>query len=212
PEGDGVQLVFAYPKSGDEKTRLKSAGDLDFKDQIPAFLHWALLRLHYAQNAMPVRLTMLADGEPDLALRINAWDEHYCQADAPARAALQAELRRRLRGLVRCWDIARQGGSYFYPKVGWKAVSAETEDAIAKDVRDAWAKDRGGTGERDYAPGYAAMLEGEMVFGDADSDAEGKALAALAHEARTINELIRLDTFLPPQHDDPDTNTQEAKA
>ncbi|MCX7562039.1 exodeoxyribonuclease V subunit gamma [Xanthomonadaceae bacterium XH05] len=217
PEGDGVQLVFAYPDSrdkrtGDKKTSLKTHDGLDFKDRIPAFLHWALLRLHYARNAMPVRLTMLAEDEPDLAQRINAWDEHYCQADAPARVALQADLRRRLRGLVRCWDIARQGDSYFYPKAGWKAVNAETEDAIAKDVRDAWAKDRGGTGERDYAPGYAAMLEGDLVFGDADSDTEGKALAALVHEARTINELIRLDAFPPPQHDDPEANAQEAKA
>ena len=217
-EGDGVQLVFAYPDSrdkrtGDKKTSLKTHDGLDFKDQIPAFLHWALLRLHYAQNAMPVRLTMLADGEPDLALRINAWDEHYCQAEAPARAALQAELRRRLRGLVRCWDIARQGGSYFYPKAGWSAVNAKAKDAIAKDVRKVWINDFGGfAGERDYAPGYAAMLEGDLVFGDADSDAEGKALAALAHEARTINELIRLDAFPPPQHDDPEANAQEAKA
>lgn len=187
----GVQLVFAYPNSNDKK-RLKAAAKLDFRDRIPAFLQWALLRLHHADAVTAVRLTLLAQQEPDLAQRINRWDAHYCQADAAERAALQDDLRRRLRGLVRCWQRARQGDSYFYPKAGWAAVSAKNEDAIASAVRSTWVKDFG-VGERDYAPGFAAMLEGDLVFGDANSDAEGKALAALVCEARTINELIELE-------------------
>ena len=207
-DADGVQVLFAYPKSHDERTRLKKARDLDFKDRIPAFLHWALLRLQRADGG-PVRLTMLADGEPDLAQCANAWDEAYCRAEAPARAALQADLRRRLRGLVEHWRMARQGGAYFYPKAGWKALHASDEEAIAKAVRAVWVNDFGGAGERDYAPGYAAMLEGDLLFGDADSDADGQALAALVREARRINALIMLAAPASSDDAEADVTAQE---
>jgi exodeoxyribonuclease V gamma subunit len=192
----GVQVVFAYPKSSDEETRLKAPKRLDFKDRVPSFLHWALLRLQYAGSdaPAPVRLTMLADGEPDLAARVNAWDVDYCAADSATRAELEADLRRRLRALVELWRKGREGLSRFYPKAGWEAVKARPEDtAVANAVRGAWVRDFGEfAGERDYAPGHTWLLEGDLVFGDPQTDPGSHALRALVQDARQVDALIML--------------------
>lgn len=228
---NGMQVVFAYPKPNDKKKHLKAPKDLGFKERVPAFLHWALLRLQRADAAatVPVRLTLLADGEPGLAVQVNAWDERYCAAAAVERAAMEADLRRRLRALVELMRMGRAGISWFHPKSGWAALQAEPrkpkekkgagevglqeagnasgpgpdagdaehqarEAAIAKAVRGEWIKDFGeGKGERDYAPGYAQLLEGDLIFGDSDTDPDSRALHALLQDAQQINALIQLD-------------------
>ncbi|WP_330946448.1 exodeoxyribonuclease V subunit gamma [Thermomonas sp. LB-4] len=229
---DGLQVVFAFPNPKDEKKHLKAPKDLGFKDRVPAFLHWALLRLHAAggDEPGPVRLTMLADGEPDLAAQVNAWDLRYCAADAAGRAALDADLRRRLRALVELMHMGRQGLSWFHPQSGWAALGAlqtamekpegsqgegeaekeadgadepsaeaeaaaqqSREAAIARAVRGKWVSDSGqGVGERDYAPGYAHLLEGDLVFGDPDTDPDGRALRALLQDAQAVHALLML--------------------
>ncbi|WP_256646630.1 exodeoxyribonuclease V subunit gamma [Thermomonas paludicola] len=230
---DGVQIVFAFPNPKDEKKHLKEPGDLGFKERVPAFLHWALLRLQHASTdtPVPVRLTMLAAGEPDLAAQVNAWDLRYCAADTAERAALNADLRRRLHALVALMCLGREGRSWFHPQSGWAALqalqaapkkargkqgeaeagkeadgagapSAEAEAAakrargaaIAKAVRGKWVSESGqGVGERDYAPGYAQLLEGDLIFGDPDTDPDSRALHALLQDAQQINALIQLD-------------------
>jgi exodeoxyribonuclease V gamma subunit len=195
----GLQVVFAFPKAKDAKG-LKSADDLNFKDRVPAFLHWALLRLQLAAEARPVRLSMLAAEEPDLALEANAWDERYCAADAKQRAAMAEQLQHRVIGLIELWQRGRNGAWPLYPKAAWKAIlkrpppSAGIEDwmqAVAGDVAKAWV---GGftTGERDYAPGYAQLLEGDLVFGRADSDPGHVALRGLIEAAGRAEALIRM--------------------
>lgn len=236
---DGVQLVFAYPDPNDQKKHLKDSDKLGFKERVPAFLHWALLRLQYASTStpVPVRLTLLAAGEPDIAAQVNAWDLRYCGSDAAERAGMEADLRRRLRALVELMRMGRQGLSWFHPKAGWAAVDtmqlkppkaketkgeAEAESeadnqspptpeaqaaaqrareaAIVKAVRGAWVKGFGeGNGERDYAPGYAQLLEGDLIFGDPDSDPDSRALRALLQDAQAIQSLILLsDTNASP--------------
>lgn len=191
---DGVHLVFAWPAPG-KKPPLKKPEDLGFKEQVPAFLHWALLRLQRAASPAPVRLTMLAAGEPDMARRINAWDASFCAADAARRAALTADLYRRLRELVALWQKGRDGLSCFYPQSGWSAVQAEQAGKdVAKAAATSWVRDFGDNpGERDYAPGYAHLLEGELVFGRPDSDPDRHALDALLQDARQLDALLRLD-------------------
>ncbi|MBN8716731.1 MAG: exodeoxyribonuclease V subunit gamma [Stenotrophomonas sp.] len=236
---DGLQVVFAYPDPKNEKKHLKAPKNLNFKERVPAFLHWALLRLHAAagDTPIPVRLTMLADGEPDLAAQVNAWDLRYCAAGAAERAALDADLRRRLRALVELLRNGHRGLSWFHPKSGWAALQAlqaapkkakgeqgeagmgkeaggaaeafagadvaaqrSREAAIAKAVRGEWVSEPGqSVGERDYAPGYAQLLEGDLVFGDPDTDPDGRALRALLQDAQAIHTLIMLgDSDTPP--------------
>jgi exodeoxyribonuclease V gamma subunit len=227
---DGLQVVFAYPDPQDEKKRLKAPQDLSFKDRVPAFLQWALLRLQHASTdtPAPVRLTMLAAGEPDLAMQANDWDARYCGADTAKRAAMEADLRRRLRALIELMRMGREGTSWFHPKSGWAALQAQQgvpkkakgkqgeaeaekdadcadepsaeaaaqqsrEAAIAKAVRGKWVSESGqGVGERDYAPGYAQLLEGDLIFGDPDTDPDSRALHALLQDAQAIHGLILL--------------------
>ena len=232
---EGVQIVFAFPNPNVEKKHLKEPGDLGFKERVPPFLHWALLRLQYASADIPapVRLTLLADGETDLATQVNAWDLRYCAADAAERAALEADLRRRLRALVELMRKGREGRSWFHPKSGWVALKAmqakpkeprgkkgeakveveveaagkppepgpeadaaagwAREAAIAAAVRGVWVRGFGDSnGERDYAPGYTQLLEGDLVFGDPDSDPDSRALHALLQDAQAIQDLILL--------------------
>lgn len=210
----GLHVVLAFPDPGNARTRLKEASALDFKDRVPAFLHWAALRLHLAGEAAPapVRLTLLADGDVDLATQANAWDAAYCASDAATRAAMAADLRRRLRALVECFRRGRDGCSWFHPKSAWAAVQAwqeaqarqaelaaggaeraALEAAIAKAVRAVWVRDFGdGVGERDYRPGYARLLEADLVFGDPETDPDGRALRALLAEAQQLHALILL--------------------
>lgn len=203
----GVQVVFAFPKAADEKTRLRKPKDLDFKYRVPPFLQWALVRLQRAGGGIPtpVRLTMLAEGEPDLAMQANAWDERYCQAGEAERAVMECELRRRVRALAGLWEAGREGVSRFYPTAGWAAVQAlqkaggsmddaKTAAAIASAVGNGWSSDFNASwGERNYAPGFARLLEGDLVFGDPESDPDAVALRALAEDARLVNELIMLE-------------------
>jgi hypothetical protein len=65
--------------------------------------------------------------------------------------------------------------------------------AIAKAVRDVWVKDSVEfDGERDYAPGFAHLLERDLVFGEPETDVDSRALWALLRDAQQINELIML--------------------
>ena len=228
---DGLQVVFAFPNpKKDDKKHLKAPQDLGFKERVPAFLQWALLRLQHASTdtPAPVRLTMLAAGEPDLAMQANDWDARYCGADTAKRAAMEADLRRRLRALIELMRMGREGTSWFHPKSGWAALQAQQgvpkkakgkqgeaeaekdadcadepsaeaaaqqsrEAAIAKAVRGKWVSESGqGVGERDYAPGYAQLLEGDLIFGDPDTDPDSRALHALLQDAQAIHGLILL--------------------
>ena len=63
----------------------------------------------------------------------------------------------------------------------------------AKAVRGKWVSESGqGVGERDYAPGYAQLLEGDLIFGDPDTDPDSRALHALLQDAQAIHGLILL--------------------
>lgn len=200
----GVQVVRAYPDtstSSNKKHGLKKPEDLGFRQRVPAFLHWALLRLQHDETA-PVKLTMLAQKEPDMAELVNAWDARFCEADPATRLNLADDLRRRVCALAELWQKGRDGLSHFYPKAGWKGVQAKPEAAaILSAVSTAWASDFG-SGERDYAPGYTRMLEGEMRFGDPQTDPDGQALQALMRDAHKINELILLQTPAPESPED----------
>jgi exodeoxyribonuclease V gamma subunit len=73
-------------------------------------------------------------------------------------------------------------------------------------VRSAWVRDFGEfAGERDYAPGYAWLLEGDLVFGDPQTDADNHALRALVQDAQQLDALIMPGSAVA----DASTNAQE---
>lgn len=200
---DGVQVVLAFPSTADHGG-VKKPEALTFADRVPAFLHWAVLRLQRAHGdaPAPVLLTMLAEGEPDLAAQCNAWDRRYRSADPATRGAMAADLRHRLRALVELLQAGREGRSWFYPRSAWKAICKKPEGAqdlpawaaaVAKDVAGVWVAEFGEhDGERDFAPGFARLLEGELIFGDPEADPGNRVLHALLRDAEQVNALILL--------------------
>lgn len=197
----GLQRVFAYPDAN--QGGLKKAATIGFRESVPAFLQWAALRLQYSGGPAPapLRLTVLAMEEPTFAVQANAWDERYCAACAAERRAMNAELRRRLRGLIAVWQQACQGESWWYPRTAsmlWsQAIEADAEPearirAAAKNVLNTWRGNDFLPGEREGAPGYARWLEGDLVFGDAGSDPGHVTLKRMFDETCRIAALIHL--------------------
>jgi exodeoxyribonuclease V gamma subunit len=203
---DGLQVVFAYPKPG-KNGPLKEAEEISFRDQIPAFLQWALLRLRTCATT-PVRLTLLAKDEPDLASGANAWDEGFIVADDDTRTEMADDLQYRIGLLLSFWRDGRAGRSRYYPRTGWAVVrklkeeEANSPTPLDEDARLRIASNASrakwltqqldSPGERDYAPGYALLLEGDLVFGDSESDPEATALKQLMEDCMRLDAVLSL--------------------
>ena len=210
-QDDGVQRVIACPKSSNAKKHLKSAADLHFGDLVPAFLDWALLRLQRrGTTPAPVRLTVLADGDTALATRVNVWDEAYCAADDDTRERLDHDLVARVAGLVGLWQRGCAGDLRYHPRTATallRKIANCRDEGITGDaalrkaahaIRGTWiATYKDAQGERDYAPGYARLLEGDLVFGDAESDPDMTALEQLLAAATAIDRLLDLTEGAP---------------
>jgi exodeoxyribonuclease V gamma subunit len=202
------------PNKGKELTKEK---DLNFKDRVPMFLDWALLRLHSARSCgtLPsVRLRALVDGdERPWQEGINVWDERFVQANSILRTTMLGELEQRLAQLLAWWIAAQSAPRWYFPKSAWEAIKdrvcsaktkvsekseGEADDAASPEppitIGSAWiATHKGGTGERDYAPGYSHLLAGEVEF--VDDSTELQALAAFAmelHECISMTPVMEL--------------------
>jgi exodeoxyribonuclease V gamma subunit len=203
-DGECWQLLRVFGGNGD---RLKKEAELGFRERVPMFLDWALLRLHSARagGTLPaLRLRPLLDGdERPWQDGINDWDARFMAVDDAGRAALLGELERRLQRLLGWWIEAQSAPRWYFPKSAWAAISEriypkkrtrrssdlEAADEPARiDIGSSWIAGHGGVGERDYAPGYSHLLAGEVDF------AEGSAeLAALAEFALTLYRCISFD-------------------
>ncbi|MEO7065750.1 MAG: exodeoxyribonuclease V subunit gamma [Rhodanobacter sp.] len=183
--------------------KLKAEKDLTFKDRVPVFLDWALLRLHSAQStdALPgVRLALIVAGDRPWQEGINAWDSRLLEATDKQRIVMLAELQQRVAKLVNWWVDAQSAPRWYFPKASWETVKDQVyADARATDASDAapsapvsvgstWTSPFG-TGERDYAPGYAHLLAGELDFADGSSE-----LAQLAEFAGELQLCIALNS------------------
>src|SRR5690606_6709166 len=174
-------ILRAFPGNGG---KLKAERDLDFKDRVPLFLDWAMLRIHHARlgGTVPaVRLALLVDDEqPAWAGALNAWDEDFGRASVSERERLLADLEQRVAQLVQWWMQAQGQPRWYFPKSAWKAIQptihsprgvAAGEDldgegaAGPANIDSTWvATHAGGVGERDYAPGYSRLLTGSVDF------------------------------------------------
>jgi exodeoxyribonuclease V gamma subunit len=209
--------VFGGKKVSNKGKELKKEKDLNFKDRVPMFLDWAFLRLHSARlgGTLPsVRLRALVDGdERPWQEGINVWDECFVQANSTQRTTMLGELEQRLAQLLAWWIAAQSAPRWYFPKSAWEAIkdrvcSAKTkvsekpecdaDDAASPEpqitIGSAWiATHKGGTGERDYAPGYSHLLAGEVEF--VDDSTELQALAAFAlelHECISMTPVTEL--------------------
>lgn len=180
--GDAVWLFEVFPR--------KRESDLTFKERVPFFIEWALLRLA-TPPATPVRACLLAAcGEHAWEDTLNEWDALLvAQANAGDATGVRRNLdalAARLGALLRLWQRAQQQPLRYFPKTSWAALGDKPDAA-----HRAWQATGHGTGERDYAPGYAWLLAGEMEF--APEHPQFVELQALAQQLRALIDVTVLD-------------------
>ncbi len=170
-----LRLLRAFPHSaGTSDVKLKAEKDLTFRERVPIFLDWALLRLATARTEQPlpaVRVTALVKDETPWFDSLDAWDARFLAANADARVLMLGALEQRVAGLIGFWREAQSRPHWYFPKTSWKAlqlaqqVGAADDDGSALDrLGDVWSSSSHGMGERDYGPGYARMLAGDIEF------------------------------------------------
>lgn len=211
--GSQWELLRVFPG---KDSPIKSESELTFKDRVPMFLDWALLRLqNNGSDAAPaaIRMSGLVKGnQHPWQDGINDWDEHFVTAKSKEREAMRANLAGRVGKLLHWWTKAQQLPAWYFPKTSWEALTslakAEAARAAKPDdeqsaamnklgiedpaisVGSAWiATHKGGTGERDYAPGYSRLLAGDVDF------SEGDELTALFTFAQQLHQCITFDAF-----------------
>jgi len=198
------QLLRVFSGKGG---KLKKEPELGFKERVPMFLDWALLRLHSAgagANIPAVRLCPLLDGnEHRWQEGINGWDERFMRADDAQRAGMREELERRLQQLIDWWVEAQAAPRWYFPKSAWAAIAdrvyataqgasssavEETDKPSRLSIGANWIAGHGGVGERDYAPGYSHLLAGEVDFAVGSAE-----LQSLADFAMALHRCISFD-------------------
>jgi exodeoxyribonuclease V gamma subunit len=188
--------VFPDSKSG----KLKEEKNLTFKERIPLFLDWALLRLDTARRDAPlpaIRLSGLVKGKADWLGAFDRWDQMLLDAIPELRKNMLDDLQQRVVALIAFWRESQGRPHWYFPKASWETVKDPgsgkaadgRHDETAHGVGGTWIADhQGGTGERDYSPGYAQLLAGDIEFADDTPE-----LAALASAARQLKAWITLD-------------------
>ena len=169
---------------------LKPESELTFKDRVPAFLDWALLRLQCANDAHPpaVRIVLLTAARKPWQDAINAWDEHFLAQPDEKRGKLCDSLQARVLRLLEIWRIAQSRPPVYFPKTSWEVEAVADPAASSAEAVSAWFGDNRFKGERDYEPGYNALLAGEWTFA-----ADARETGDLMRFARDLGALISLD-------------------
>ncbi|MEI7035576.1 exodeoxyribonuclease V subunit gamma [Fulvimonas yonginensis] len=139
----------------------KKEGDLGFRERLPLFIEWALLRL-LTPAATPVRLCLLVEGEHPWQDRLNGWDASLVAASPAEQATLRAGLESRLGALLDLWRDARRRPARYFPRTSWAV--AQCLSGGRPPSLSAWLGNDRSPGECDYAPGYARLLAGEVRF------------------------------------------------
>lgn len=183
PQG-GLQLLNIVPPRLDARSGKWQDVELDFGKRVPAFIDWLAARLTLPPE-LPLRCTFstLAD---------DAWVESLTIADAAYRdgALPRSELEARLARLATWWQQAQAHPLRYFPRSSWAAWQAvQAGGDVAAAARKAWTSGDYRTGERDFAPGYAAMLAGDDAFA-----AGSAALEALADFAAELAATLRFET------------------
>jgi exodeoxyribonuclease V gamma subunit len=164
--GDARWQFEVFPGKAEDK--------LGFRERVPFFIEWALLRLA-TEPSTPVRACLLADGDEHAwEAMFSGWDDAYRTADADVAQAMREDLAARVGALLDLWRQAQRYPVPYFPRTSWAALDERPEKA-----QQTWAGSFGHPGERDYAPGYAWLLAGEADFSpDQPAFAELQAFAA----------------------------------
>lgn len=158
---------------------LKKESALTFRERVPLFLDWALLRLQTARTmgaaAPAVRLQALVSKEGGKGRKSEAaeeagwlsdlarWDEAFI-AHPDTRDKQLEQLEKRILQIVRWSQQGRMAPRWYFPQTAWAALVGKDGEARSK-----WEGSSPSGGERDYQPGYTRLLAGDVDFAP-DSD------------------------------------------
>ncbi len=168
----------------------KNEAELSFRELLPFFFEWALLRLADPRGSSPVRVALLTRSNNNpWQSRLNDWDAAFVEAcreadSARARAMLQS-LEQRVLGLLELWSRSQTSPVLYFPRTSWKILKAEPGQH-AEVIQDAWSGERG---ELSYSA-HASVLARDVDF---DDDADNSHLTQLLDTAQTLYGLITLD-------------------
>lgn len=155
---DGSLLLFDVQPN-------RAAG---LKEMLTFYIDWAALRLTHAAD---VHGDYLEPNSNKKGTRRSGLIEIMQRQDS-------AQLRHGLRRLIAATQSAEQQPLLFFPLTALAYAASEPEDRLTK-AKSAWEGDRfNHAGERDYAPGYAALLSRGLDLFDADSPAYQAFVAA----------------------------------
>jgi exodeoxyribonuclease V gamma subunit len=157
PGSDGRLLLFdAQP--------CRAAG---LREMLSFYIDWAALRLTHADAV---------DGDY-LEPASNNKKARSAGLLDPIRAQDTTQLRQGLCHLIDAYRSAEQQPLLFFPRTA-QAYAASEPDVRLGRAAAAWAGDDFNGGERDYAPGYAALLSRGLELFDPDSPAHRAFVAA----------------------------------
>ena len=137
------------------------------REMLAFYIDWAALRLSHADT---VRGDYLEPTSNNNKARSSGLLD-------PIRAQDAAQLRHGLRCLVEAYRSAEQRPLLFFPRTAQAYAASEPEARLGK-AATAWAGDDFNGGERDYAPGYAALLSRGLELFDPHSPAHHAFVAA----------------------------------
>lgn len=172
--GDGLRLTGVVDRvfdGADGRLLLfdaKPARAAGLKEMLAFYIDWAALRLTHAEA---VDATFLEHPSGTKTARIPRLLDAILMQDTD-------QLRCGLRCLIETYLAAAQQPLLFFPHAALAYALNAPEDRLAKAAAAWEGDDFNRTGERDYAPGYAALLSRGLELFDADSPAHHAFVAA----------------------------------
>lgn len=168
PLGDGLSLDGRVEVREDAEGTLwlieaapgRNSDRLHFGRRLPLLLRWLALRL---TQPAPVRVALVGTKLDGLGERLAGMDDAFlASTDVHARAAQVASFQQTLRNAIAFRAAVLRDERRYAPATSWAAWRAGP-DAPDKIIA-AWAGGARVTGERDYAPGYAALWGQDWHF------------------------------------------------
>lgn len=179
----------------------KKLDDLGFRERVPLFLEWALLRLHLIGSAQSVRVCLLtlpaserSSSGDDWPRVLNDVDTHIAEARAQGDRAtlhlIHADIADRLSWLLRLFEESAAGALRYFPQTSWAAAQGALAEVTHK-MTVAWQGDGfNAVGERDRAPGYAGWIAPSLELPD-----DAAALHAIHQRAQALRAVIGMDAL-----------------
>ena len=161
--------------------------ELGFKERVPMFLDWAVLRLQQAllEDPADVRLYAVLKGSMVCPFDFQERDGRLVAGNLDSRQQMRAKLETSVLKLVAWWREATAHPLRYFPKTSWQALQGKEEEDKGKAL-DAWWSTKYHKGERDYTPGYARFLAESLELEDEST------FAYFHGFAKELNECISL--------------------